>query len=262
MPSHTKTKPAATKLRRAKLIERGWTDELVSLYLQPFHLCHGLHPVSDVERIERGAEWKADRAASEDMECISISKTDLKSRGWSLSMMEKLLVEPDFVIQLRQNRIMHKYRMSRVVAAESSDMFQDLKKATAARSVRGKAVSAKRAEAVRAAATELSEKLRVSPPPTFNALKKLALDARQEWYDETDQWRSVNGADGETVDRWCRNYLRHECSNYDDLLEQIEYEFRGQPGVRDLYDAIVRPVIDQKVNDAMRALRDKQKEAS
>lgn len=234
----------------------------MSLYLQPFHLCHGLHLVSDVERIERSAEWKADRAASENMEYISISKTDLKSRGWSLSMIDKLLGPPDFIIQLRQNRVMHKYRMSRVMDAESSEVFQDLKKAAAARSVRGKAVSAKREEAVRAAATKLSEKLHVSPPPTFNALKRLALDARQEWYDDTGQWRSVDGADDATVDRWCRNYLRHTCSNYEDLLEQLEYEFRGQPGVRDLYADIVRPVIDRKVNDAIRSLRDKQKEAS
>lgn len=255
MPSPARQKsPAAPKLRMAKLIERGWTKELVSLYLPPFHECNGLYPLSDVEKIEHTPEWKADRSSSAAGEHISLSKADLKSRGWSLSMMEKLLGEPDFIIRLRQRRVMHKYRVSRITEAEHGEVFQELKKSAATRSARGKAVTDKRAEAVRTAVHKMSEQLKVSPPPTLNALRKLALDAQQEWYDGGEQGYSVEGVDHATVDRWCRNYLRHNCSNYEDLLERIEYEFRGQPGVRELYDDIVRPMIDRKVNDAMQVL--------
>ena len=63
------------------------------------------------------------------------------------------------------------------------------------------------------------------------------------------------------MERWCENYLRHECSNYDELLEHVESEFRGQPGVRELYSSIVRPVVDRKVDEVMYALHNPNKDS-
>jgi len=217
--------------------------------------------MEDVEAAEATPEWETDRVSAARGENISISKTDLKVRGWSPSMMDKLLGEPDYVIPLRQNRVMHKYRVSRVSAAESSDVFRDLRTAAAARSSRGRAASDKRAGAVRAAVTVIAEQLVVSPPPTLDALRTRALRAQQEWYDSGERGDSVEGADYSTVERWCENYLRHECSNYDELLEHVESEFRGQPGVRELYSSIVRPVVDRKVDEVMYALHNPNKDS-
>ena len=51
-----------------------------------------------------------------------------------------------------------------------------------------------------------------------------------------------------------RNWFRHELTNYDALLRGLNAQFRGVPGVVEMYEGIVRPAVDSIVEEAISGL--------
>ncbi|WP_098469657.1 hypothetical protein [Serinibacter salmoneus] len=243
-------------VRIEELESRGWTRELARYYLP--RAGGGWYDLAAALEVEKTPQWQEDKAYTGAGNSFTFMKSDLKERGWSPAMIRDLLGDPDLVVDHNQagTRVAHLFRAVRVEAAEATPEFKERIAKAGARAKRGKAAAEDRSQEVHAAVQERAARLRVDPPSDLATLRELALAHQEDLYLVRGEFgRDVAGADAETVDRWCGNYLRHVCSNYDALLAEVSSAFRGVPGVNDVYANVVRPRVDELVESAMRELR-------
>lgn len=250
------------RVRTAFLDDRGWTRDLRRKYLRD--ITGGGYSLTEAERIEQTEEWKTDARRAADNQPILFARQDLKERGWTPTMVKQFLGEPDLITSLNSSgtRVVHQFFAERVEQAEQSERFAKRREVAAARSKRGKAITDQQAEETRKTVRQWADSMTIKPPATLDTLRDLALRHQEELYRQRDRWdESTAGADPETVERWCRNYLRHKCTDYDRLLNRAMREFAGTPGVREIYEYIVRPRVDALVADTMDRLREESGEA-
>lgn len=252
------SKPTSEYVRSPELEARGWTPELRKARLRP----HGnTYLRAEVQAVQRTRTWKEDSARAAAGKPVYWTSADLRKRGWTAAMIRDLIGEPHWVQDLGSRgtriKIRHHYRVAVVERAEADEGFRARLDAAAKRSARGAAVADRRREELLAAVRDQATRLRVTPPATLDKLEERALTRQQQHYIATEQFdRTAHDADPQTIERWCRNYLRHNCSNYDQLLREIERRFAGIPGISTVYEDIVRPRIDELVNDAFRRLHE------
>jgi len=170
----------------------------------------------------------------------------LESRGWSRTLIKKHLDEPDLVKKrFKQPGVIHLFSLERVLDAEAQPTFQrDLEK-VARRRHTGRQVALQRGEA-------LQEKARSYEPQIATWLeratpKKILLCSLQGWVPNgsyaTAQVPNLMTTNAEYLLRLARNYVRHECSDWDDTWTG----YRGLPGCQESYD-LARTKIDQAVD--------------
>lgn len=168
----------------------------------------------------------------------------LKERGWTETTIRKFLGEPDKTTvnpHYRSGPMCRLYLEDRVLAIESTPEWQEAK----ARSDKRKISSAK------ATATK-TEKLLSEYIPRLQvdqALSKLPLENIQEYAIESyNEWNWGNGrradkcSDKDFLERITKNFIRHELTNYDELLEDVQ----GKTGKNKFYD-----IIRSKISDAI-----------
>lgn len=244
-------KQTKKKVRFSVLEERGWDSDLRRLYLPDQY---GWFVLDCALAAESTPEWQRDAERVAEGRALLYTRNDLKERGWSVSMIRSLLGEPRVVAELNQSgtRVLHLYHALDVEAAEAEDGFVERRRKAARRSAAGRAATAGRAAEVRRVAAARAAELVVTPPESLEQLEASAIAHQNRLYDlRGELHRDPFSADRETIDRWCRNYLRHQCSAYDRLLDELTNKFAGVPGVTDIYDEIVRPRIDALVDRSM-----------
>lgn len=83
-------------------------------------------------------------------------------------------------------------------------------------------------------------------------VRREALDCKQAYYIATEQYENnVYETDKATQERFCVNYIRHELSNYDFLLERLE----NQVGASQEYLRFQQAVCD-RIAEAYPSLRE------
>ena len=161
-----------------------------------------------------------------------VSEDELRKRGWTKSMIQNLLGRADAEgSNPHHNAVapMKFFEVKRVAAAEQSARFRELRLAANNRSAKAKAIAAQRA-------TDLIEWARnvkiewIGPPVTEEEAMARAV---RSW--QRRNGRRAEGIGLETVKRWARNYARHECMTYHNILNAST----GKPGVNEAY-AIIR----------------------
>lgn len=239
---------------RELLYARGWDSGMVNIHW-PELMPGSSFYLSDVRRIERRKKVKEDRGRVKLGLTSAYSAGDLKARGWSRAMIKSLLGAPDAKVDLGYKRVMHLYRAAVVEAVEASEGFTESQAKVKHRSETGRKTAQARSKETLQAAKKLAEKLHflVGTPTSWEELKHDALNHQLA---RSDYCYSVDGADDETVQRWCENFLRHECSNYEELLIDAAIEHRRQPGAREVYGQIIRPAVDQMVDVYINELKE------
>ena len=187
------------------------------------------------------------------MEKEYLTKTMVKERGWSDTMIDKFLPKPD---QIKDNpkykcaAPMKLYGKKRVERIEAKPTFLDAKEKSAVRRIGAKkAVVTKRRVTV-----EEAERVPILPPAIIpkDELTRKAIQhhnnrqagfaVRRRDYD----WRSASLGDNPgLLNRLCVNYLRHQCTTYDHVLA----EFVGRVGTDEAYPVIKSRVL-QVIADA------------
>ena len=136
-------------------------------------------------------------------------------------MIRDHLGEPDVLADnphYRSAAPMRLYRRERVEEAEESEGFADRKALAVARGRRG------REAAVKAATTHGKRLMKwaqtveihwIRAPADAKAALRRGVRSWEEWNGE-----AARNRDEGTRKRWARNYVRHECMSYDDLLAQ------------------------------------------
>lgn len=164
--------------------------------------------------------------------------TELKQRGWTEGLIKKFLPEPD---ETKSNPYysysapMKLYKVSRVEKIEKSEKFIKAMESISKR----KAAARKAVETKTAKIVEWANSVKFSVPTlTKDELVKQAI-AHYEQYHGT----FLGTIDDEFVKRIATNYIRHECTNYDSVLDALE----GMVGRDNAYE-----IIRQKINGAIK----------
>ena len=170
---------------------------------------------------------------------IFICVSELKRRGWTAGLIKKFLPKPD---ETKTNPIvkcaapMKLYKIKRVERIEKSEKFIKEMEAISIRKIAAKkAVETKTAKTVEWAN---SVKFNV---PTFSK-DKLEHNAIYQ-YEQYNDTKVYDRDDEDFINRICTNYLRHECTTYDRVLNSLY----GLVGRQKAYE-----IIKEKVNQEIK----------
>ena len=164
---------------------------------------------------------------------------ELHERAWSRSMIRDFLGNPDE----RQRdpdspqvgSPFRLYRAERVFHVEGTAAFAERIAVAARRALVGRAGAEKRRQALLAWAHTVPLAWRASTPDGWLAALDEGLKHWQQRNPDGDFYgRDGSEADIEQRERWALNHLRHDCLEYDCLLD----EMAGTPGVDDAYGVL------------------------
>ena len=228
-----------------------------------------------------------DSAGQKQIEFMTVSR--MKSeRGWTDGLIRKLLGEPDRLTPNQHYRHVSQMRLydkMRIVQAENTAEFRKLfigrtrRKRAAARSTQRR-----RTDYVLWAWT-LDPKCRF--PERLDVVYQLGHMHHVEWTKwENDRWdtygemfgiespeklksapQSYDTAQQSDLDRWAVNYLRHECTGYDDIMvdgtgSTDQFHRRPKPGIRqDDMDCAHTIIKDRVLHEIIRAFPELKQEA-
>ena len=170
---------------------------------------------------------------------MTLTKTGVKERGWTDSLIRQFLGEPDSTkvnFYYKSGPPVCLYLVSRVEAAEMTPEF-----VAAREKVEKRQTSA--AVAVKTKRNHLQalvDKITITVPKMdHNKLIRLACESYNERNWERDCYASDN-SDPAFLDRMCVNYLRHNMTHYENLLDVTA----GKVGAGDAYCEIKGKVLD------------------
>jgi hypothetical protein len=185
----------------------------------------------------------SDITIDDDETPTKFTKKSLKARGWTDAMMRDLLPEPIITEHSwgRQSWETHEYLSEVVVAAESGEGFATRLEVARLRSAKTKATAKARATALIAEMDSIE--LNLPDPMSWDELVFEAVNHYNAlWADRSRKWADVNDSE-EFLTRISANYLRHNRTNYESILEAN----RGKPGTADAYDQL-RIRLDQEID--------------
>ena len=175
-------------------------------------------------------------------ESTMITKTDLKERGWTESVIRKHLGEPDALKNMpyfKKTGKMQLYKLTRVIEMEQNEtVMEDLKKAR------------KRSELAKKRASKLSEKLKeyimkleITVPlmPEKTLIENACSHYNSLWADRGKDDKHASPSDDEVfLNRIAVNYLRHELTIYEDELVRMFGKIGAVEG---------RPLLKERILD-------------
>ena len=175
------------------------------------------------------------------MEQAFITKTQLKERGWTDSLIKRFLVEPDKRkpnFRYGGDSEIHLYCLERVTTIEVCERFKAEKSKSNTRSEKSKSIK----DQMKIATVEAAESLIVNIEIVDkNNLLKLAI----ENYNERNWSKSASVNDSEAfLDRIVVNYIRHCLTTYDFDLQR----FKKKVGVR-LAERKIRYRVFEKIKE-------------
>ena len=162
-----------------------------------------------------------------------LSQSQVLERGWTKGMIEKFLPNP----VLKKNPMyrsaspMKLYPEAEVFAVEVTPEFAAAKEKADKRKEGAKKAVRTKTDALRSDLDRFIESIEIDVIPDKD-LRRAAVEATQNWYDETEQYdKTAECADDTTVNRWCVNFIRHNLTRYDEKL----MESKGKTGIGSLY---------------------------
>lgn len=163
-----------------------------------------------------------------------ITLSTLKSRGWTDGAVRKHLGEPDLLTKnpnYASGPPMKLYLLDRVEKVEASEAWREWHEKSQARREKASATMKARHDKAR---KELHERLRrmpmTVPQMSMNKLFAVAVEHRNEIaedrafrrdYDTDFSYATLKNAEPLALQRWAVNYLRHQETHYDALLDAM-----------------------------------------
>jgi hypothetical protein len=163
-----------------------------------------------------------------------LSLSSLKDRGWTQAMISSVLGEPD---DTRKNpryakaAPMKLYAEDRVSAAELSPLFTDAKAKSSIRSAAAKRVCEAKRESLLLQVRDMQVSVQ---DLSADRVRFLAIKAYNDWNSDAVSLDE----DAKFLDRITVNFIRHNLTEYDEVLEQVA----GRVGVNDAVKEIQRKI--------------------
>ncbi len=180
-----------------------------------------------------------------DKKWVSIS--GLKYRAWTEGNIKNFLGEPDRLVKnphYRSAAKMKLYSLDRVLSVESSAQFQNWQRNNAARRQKLKSSTLKAMEKRRQELLQFVDALEIEIPLfEKNKLRKLAIEAYNSLWESRGRYKkfATLSASDDFLDRISANYLRHECSEYE---QQIDRMF-GKVGNEAAYHRLKQRILEK-----------------
>ncbi|MBQ7993643.1 MAG: hypothetical protein IJ252_11515 [Solobacterium sp.] len=174
-----------------------------------------------------------------------ITKSTLKERGWSEKLIQEFLPLPREVQNPHYSRMsMYLWKEKDVIEAEKRQEFADHLEKRKVFQKRAQAAVRTKNEKMKVILAKAIEEIEVQELD-YEEVVERALQAKQNWYDMTDQYeRCAYGADEKTVQRWTVNYIRHNLTKYDAFL----WSAKGKTGISFAYP-LYRKAVLEKISD-------------
>ena len=171
-----------------------------------------------------------------------ITKTELKTRGWTEEMIAGILPPPLVKPNPHYTRgKMYLWKEKDVVNGEKRQEFIDHCEKRKVYQKRAEAAVRTKNEKMRTILAKAIEEIHVKQV-SFEKVTLDALRAKQYWYMATGQDdMSVQGADSRTVERWTVNYIRHRLTEYDSFL----FSAKGKTGISFAYPLYRKAVLEK-----------------
>jgi hypothetical protein len=187
-----------------------------------------------------------------------ITQSTLKQRGWTPKAVEMFLGDPDKTVpnpHYKKAAPMRLWELTRVEVAEQSQPFIEWRSKTSKRRQRqsetmARVMEVKRQETIDWVATEIQPQIdralyQVTDGETLKHLEQKAVDS---WYElQLDSWHNydcekpnLDSLASATRIRWVKNYVRHQLTAYERLIDQTY----GEVGRQQAYDEMKRLVSD------------------
>ena len=170
------------------------------------------------------------------------TKTTLKERGWSDTLIKQLL-PPPIVCEnpYYRSRNMYLWKECDVAEAEKKPEFEAHLNRRSVHQKRAQAAVLTKNRKMQERLRDAIARIRVEEVDYARVVDD-AVDAKQNWYDMTGQYdRSVYGADQKTIERWTVNYIRHNLTTYDSFL----YSAKGKTGISFAYPLYRKAVLEK-----------------
>lgn len=164
------------------------------------------------------------------------NKTQLKERGWTESIIKKLLkdIEPIEFWGVYKSVPQKCYLISLVEEIEKTDEFKEYyEKAKTRKEIGKKTAELKRNKNIEKLKQHLKS-ITIEVIKDDNKLWEETFNDKMEWYECCGNWESIsdkNSINQETKERWIVNYIRHNLTNYDDYC----YAIYSKVGVGEMY---------------------------
>lgn len=169
-----------------------------------------------------------------------ISKSKIKTRGWTEKLIDEFLSEPDKLSQnpfYRNAPDIKLYKIDRVEKIEDTVEFKELYEKTKKRKESSK----------KAILTKTKNIIEYVDGLIINIKKIDEKELKGKAIDSFNEWKSYKSEDGYCgngdklfFNRIIVNFLRHECSNYEKKLDEIY----GKVGIDDAYMRLKNKVLD------------------
>lgn len=153
--------------------------------------------------------------------------TEVRRKGFTDRLICDLLPEPECVTNpmYASSPPMKLFREEDVLRAMQTKEFLEAQEKRQARKEAARKATLTRKQHLLDAVNESLSKLQIKQLP-FEEVKRRALREKQEW----DMWcgsfemvpMDGSSVNKKTLDRWCVNYIRHQLTVYDEVLEQLE----------------------------------------
>ncbi len=168
-------------------------------------------------------------------------KTDLKKRGWTDSLVQRFLPEPDETRvnpHYRSGPPMRLYRLKRVKSVEKRRDFQAaLAKATQRRKGAKSGVETKRKKTM----TKIEGlQIKVARFSRKELIRRACESYNNRNIERPDASCATPRSESDFLERICVNYLRHEATEYDSHLDGTS----GAVGKSAAYDLLKEHVLD------------------
>lgn len=160
------------------------------------------------------------------------TQSQLRERGWTVAAINRFLGEPDYVGGW--SRTYYLYTEARVHAAEMTDQYRAWREASLARTARSKASASRRRAQLLQALQDWHPDFDIAEDVTLGEVIGDGIEAynlHQRATRDEPYWADRK-SDRAFLDRITVNYLRHNVTDYDDMLQEL----RGRVGVRDAED--------------------------
>jgi len=174
-----------------------------------------------------------------------ISKAGLKARGWTDSMIRRLLGDPDLTVRnpyYRKAPEMKLYLIERVNRIEGSDIFLELKEKSMKRSEAMKKVAKMKESELLKYIDSIEIEVKKME---IEKIKNLAIEEYNFHQGEIDHFENMligkKDLDSAFLSRITVNYIRHNLTNYEDLLEELE----GKVGKYEAYIKLKNKILEK-----------------
>ena len=168
-----------------------------------------------------------------------LTQSAIMERGWTKSMIDKLLPAPERVKNPTYGGFYKLWPLEQVEAAEKTEAFSAAKAKADKRRASAKKTVQHQKERLHDELTRFAQSAKIEVLPR-ETLERLAIEHQEDRRAARGNYAPIDyNISDKTIDRWVVNYIRHQLVDYDQAL----WSARGKAGIASEYATFKRAIL-------------------